>query len=80
MELQDLNFSLTKNEEVVQNSSTKEMLWSIDQLIEEISKVFTLKIGDVIFTGTPAGVGKVEINDVLKGYIGEEEVLSVKIK
>jgi 2-keto-4-pentenoate hydratase/2-oxohepta-3-ene-1,7-dioic acid hydratase in catechol pathway len=56
------------------------MLWKIDELIEYVSKYFTLKIGDIIFTGTPAGVGKVFANDILKGYIENEELFSIKIK
>lgn len=78
--LQDLGFSLRKNEEVVQAGSTKMMLWGIDELIAEISKYFTLKIGDVIFTGTPAGVGKVEIGDRLEGFIEEQSIFEVSIK
>ena len=56
------------------------MLWKIDELIEYISKFFTLKIGDVIFTGTPSGVGKVNLNDNLKGYINDNELLSINVK
>jgi len=52
----------------------------IDELIEYISKFFTLKIGDVIFTGTPSGVGKVNLNDNLKGYINDNELLSINVK
>jgi 2-keto-4-pentenoate hydratase/2-oxohepta-3-ene-1,7-dioic acid hydratase in catechol pathway len=56
------------------------MIWSIDELISHISEFFTLKIGDVIFTGTPAGVGSVSHGDVLEGFIEEKQSLSVKIK
>ncbi|WP_179351789.1 fumarylacetoacetate hydrolase family protein [Winogradskyella vidalii] len=76
----DINFSLKKNDEVVQSGNTKLMLWKIDELIEYVSKYFTLKIGDIIFTGTPAGVGKVFAEDKLKGYIEDEEMFSIKIK
>lgn len=76
----DINFSLLKNDIVVQKGNTAYMLWKIDSLIEYISKYFTLKIGDVIFTGTPAGVAKVSPNDRLKGYIEETEVFSIKVK
>jgi len=58
-------FSLQKNDDIVQNGNTSHMLWKIDEIIEYISKYFTLKIGDIIFTGTPAGVGKVIANDKL---------------
>mgnify|MGYP000601138510 CR=1 FL=1 len=66
--------------EVVQVGNTKDMLWQIDELIEYISKYFTLKIGDIIFTGTPAGVGRVAPQDVLTGYLADLESFSVKIK
>lgn len=78
--LEDLNFRLEKNDEVVQIGNTALMLWKIDDLIEYISKYFTLKIGDVIFTGTPAGVSKVNSNDRLKGFIEDVEMFSIKIK
>ncbi|MGK0176096.1 MAG: 2-keto-4-pentenoate hydratase/2-oxohepta-3-ene-1,7-dioic acid hydratase in catechol pathway, partial [Ulvibacter sp.] len=60
-----IDFSLQKNEEVVQKGNTSLMLWKIDALIEYISKYFTIKIGDIIFTGTPSGVAKVNSNDRL---------------
>ena len=78
--LEDLNFRLEKNNEVAQKGNTALMLWKIDELIEYISKYFTLKIGDVIFTGTPAGVSRVNPNDTLKGYIEDLEMFSIKIK
>ena len=76
----NINFSFKKNDEVVQSGNTQLMLWKINELIEYVSKYFTLKIGDIIFTGTPAGVGKVFANDKLKGYIENEELFSIKIK
>ncbi|MDC8005453.1 fumarylacetoacetate hydrolase family protein [Aureisphaera galaxeae] len=76
----DINFRLEKNGKVVQKGNTNLMLWKIDALIEYISKYFTLKIGDIIFTGTPAGVGKVDANDVLTGYIEDTESFSIKVK
>lgn len=75
-----IHFSLKKNDKIVQEASTALMLWKIDALIEYISKYFTLKIGDVIFTGTPAGVSQVAPNDVLTGYLEEQEVFSIKVK
>ena len=78
--IDNIDFRLTKNDEIVQNSNTSLMLWKIDELIEYISKFFTLKIGDVIFTGTPSGVGKVQLNDNLKGYMNDHELLSINIK
>ena len=78
--IHNIDFRLIKNDEIVQNSNTNLMLWKVDELIEYISKFFTLKIGDIIFTGTPSGVGKVQLNDNLKGYIGDNELLSINIK
>ena len=75
-----INFSLKKNDIIIQNGNTSHMLWKIDELIEYVSKYFTLKIGDVIFTGTPAGVGKVIANDKLKGFIEDREMFSITIK
>ena len=74
------DFSLKKNDEIVQNGNTSLMLWKIDELIEYVSKYFTLKIGDIIFTGTPAGVGKVIANDKLKGFIENKEMFSITVK
>ncbi|WP_223033886.1 fumarylacetoacetate hydrolase family protein [Hanstruepera marina] len=79
-DINNLNFSLQKNDEVVQQGNTSHMLWKIDELIEYVSKYFTLKIGDVIFTGTPAGVGKVVANDKLKGFLEDKELFSITIK
>jgi len=76
----DIPFRLEKNGETVQNGNTRQMLWKIDALISYVSQYFTLKIGDVIFTGTPAGVGRVAENDKLKGYIGDTEMFSINVK
>ena len=78
--LNNIDFSLEKNEKVVQKGNTHNMLWKIDDLISEISNYFTLKIGDIIFTGTPSGVGPVEENDVLTGFLDKKECFSIKIK
>jgi 2-keto-4-pentenoate hydratase/2-oxohepta-3-ene-1,7-dioic acid hydratase in catechol pathway len=78
--INNINFSLKRNNEIVQRGNTSLMLWKIDTLIEYISKYFTLKIGDVIFTGTPSGVGKVFSDDVLNGFVEEEEMFSIKVK
>jgi 2-keto-4-pentenoate hydratase/2-oxohepta-3-ene-1,7-dioic acid hydratase in catechol pathway len=75
-----INFSLEKNGEVVQKGNTAQMLLKIDELIEYISKYFTLKIGDIIFTGTPAGTGKVTANDKLKGFIENTELFHITVK
>ncbi|TYA71378.1 fumarylacetoacetate hydrolase family protein [Seonamhaeicola marinus] len=82
-EFEDINavdFSLKKNQEIVQKGNTSLMLWKIDEIIEYVSKYFTLKIGDIIFTGTPAGVGIVKPNDKLKGFIENREMFSISIK
>ncbi|RRO24040.1 fumarylacetoacetate hydrolase family protein [Flavobacteriaceae bacterium 14752] len=78
--LDNLNFSLLKNNEIVQQGNTKLMLWKIDELIAYVSRFFTLKIGDIIFTGTPAGVGKVQEDDVLVGRIEDQQVFKVNVK
>lgn len=75
-----INFSLLKNDTVVQSGNTSLMLWKIDEIIEYVSKYFTLKIGDIIFTGTPSGVGKVVANDKLKGYIEDKQMFSITVK
>lgn len=79
-DLNDIEFSLKRNGKVVQTGNSKLMIWKIDALIEYISKYFTLKIGDIIFTGTPAGVGSVEADDILTGFIGKTEMFSIKVK
>ena len=79
-DLGKLSFSLQKNGEVVQNSDTSLMLWSIDEIIAYVSKYFTLKIGDIIFTGTPAGVSQVMKNDRLEGHLNGQKALNLIIK
>ncbi len=70
-----VSFHLTVNGQMVQQGCTADMLFSIDEIISYLSRFFTLKTGDLIFTGTPAGVGPVSIGDHLQGYLGEERVL-----
>jgi|TARA_B110000046_G_scaffold65946_1_gene73667 2-keto-4-pentenoate hydratase/2-oxohepta-3-ene-1,7-dioic acid hydratase in catechol pathway len=79
-DLDNLPFSLHKNNTIVQSSTTNDMLWNIDEIIAYVSQFFTLKIGDIIFTGTPSGVSRVQPDDSLKGFIGEEEFFSIKVK
>ena len=76
----NINFRLERNNKQQQIGNTSLMLWKIDELIEYISKYFTLKIGDVIFTGTPSGVAKVSPNDTLTGFIEDTKLFSVKVK
>jgi 2-keto-4-pentenoate hydratase/2-oxohepta-3-ene-1,7-dioic acid hydratase in catechol pathway len=79
-DLNNLNFSLSKNGELVQQGNTSMMLWKIDEIIAYVSTYFMLKKGDIIFTGTPAGVGKIDTNDYLSGTLENEELFTVKIK
>ena len=80
LKLDNINFSLEKNGEIVQKGNTKEILFSFNQIISYASRFFTLKIGDLIFTGTPEGVGKVSTEDNLKGFIGEKEMFKLVVK
>ncbi|MCQ2189535.1 MAG: fumarylacetoacetate hydrolase family protein [Paludibacteraceae bacterium] len=79
-DLQNVNFSLTKNGNTVQSGNSSEMITPIAEIVALASKYFTLKTGDLIFTGTPSGVGKVEIGDELKGFIEGQELLSFCVK
>ncbi|MFZ9672753.1 MAG: fumarylacetoacetate hydrolase family protein [Flavobacteriaceae bacterium] len=78
--LNQLQFGLVKNGQWVQQASTALMLWSIDELIAHVSTYFTLKKGDIIFTGTPAGVSRVQEGDVLEGFIGTESFFKVNVQ
>lgn len=78
--LNNISFQLKINDTTVQDSNTKAMLWKIDELIAYVSQFFTLKKGDVIFTGTPAGVGKVSKDDILVGILENKESFRIKIK
>lgn len=79
-DLNNINFELKKNDEMVQSGNTGLMLWKIDELIAYVSTFFMLKKGDVIFTGTPAGVGKVATNDYLSGSLENKELFNLRIK
>ena len=79
-DLENLSFKLFKNDKVVQDGNTKAMLWKVDELISYVSQYFTLKKGDIIFTGTPAGVGKVSENDILIGEINNCKAFEIKVK
>ena len=79
-DLKNLNFTLLKNKQEVQNGNTSLMIFSPEKIIAFVSKYFTLKVGDLIFTGTPKGVGKVTENDVLEGFLEEEKVFDVRIQ
>lgn len=79
-DVQALQFHLDINGKTVQEGRTSDMLFKIDEIIEYISKYFTLKTGDIIYTGTPVGVGPVNIDDHLTGYIEDRKVLEFNIK
>lgn len=76
----NINFSFTKNKEVVQKASSQEMIFSFDQIIFHISNYFSLNIGDFIFTGTPAGVGEVMVGDEFEALLENTVLLKVEIK
>jgi 2-keto-4-pentenoate hydratase/2-oxohepta-3-ene-1,7-dioic acid hydratase in catechol pathway len=78
--LNDISFSLEKNEKEVQEGNTRSMLWKIDDLIAHVSQYMTLKIGDIIFTGTPSGVGQVISEDILIGKIENKTFFEIQIK
>ncbi len=79
-DVQDLHFHLLRNREQVQTGCTADMLFGVNKLVSFISQFFTLKTGDIIFTGTPAGVGPVNIEDHLEGYLEGEKVLEFNVK
>ncbi len=78
--VESINFELKNNGKTVQKGNSSLMLWKIDELISYVSQYFTLKIGDIIFTGTPEGVAVVQPNDVLEGYIENNKVFRINIK
>jgi 2-keto-4-pentenoate hydratase/2-oxohepta-3-ene-1,7-dioic acid hydratase in catechol pathway len=79
-DIADLSFSLSKNGKIVQQGQSSHMLWNIDEIIAYVSQYFTLKIGDIIFTGTPAGVGPVTSGDQLVGELEGHQLFSIKVK
>ena len=80
LDINNTPFKLLKNNRLVQKSNTSSMIWSVDELISYASKFFTLKIGDIIFTGTPSGVGTLKKEDDFQGFIGEKIALTFKVK
>jgi acylpyruvate hydrolase len=75
-----IQFSLLKNGELAQNGNSNDMIFSFDKIVSFISQYFTLKVGDLIYTGTPAGVGQVKIGDKLEGFIGDKKMLHCEVK
>jgi 2-keto-4-pentenoate hydratase/2-oxohepta-3-ene-1,7-dioic acid hydratase in catechol pathway len=78
--LESINFELRKNNEVVQKGNTNLMLWNVDELISYVSQFFTLKKGDIIFTGTPKGVAKVSAGDLLEGFIEDKQMFKINVR
>lgn len=79
-DLQNLNIKLLKNGQEVQTGNTSDMLFGIDKIISFVSQYITLKKGDFIFTGTPAGVGRVDIGDRLQGFLENQQLFDFEIK
>ena len=80
LDLNNIDFTLEKNGDTVQVGNSKDMLFNFDKVISYISQFYTLKIGDLIYTGTPAGVGQVNNGDILKGFIGTQKMFEVKVR
>jgi len=78
--LENITFELTNNDKSVQIGDSSLMLWNIDELISHVSQYFTLKIGDIIFTGTPAGVAAVQPDDVLEGFLEGHKLFRIQVK
>lgn len=78
--IDNINFYLLKNRQLLQKANINQMIFSFDRIISYVSKFMTLKIGDIIFTGTPDGVGKISIGDNLKGFLNERELINIKVK
>ena len=78
--LENLTFELTNNNISVQKGDTAQMLWKIDEIIAYVSQFFTLKIGDIIFTGTPEGVARIQPEDVLEGYLEGNKLFRIQVK
>ncbi len=78
--LENLNFELRNNGTTVQRGSSSHMLWKIDEIIAYVSQFFTLKTGDIIFTGTPEGVAKVNPGDVLEGFLEQQQLFRLQVK
>jgi 2-keto-4-pentenoate hydratase/2-oxohepta-3-ene-1,7-dioic acid hydratase in catechol pathway len=78
-DLKNLDFSLIQNKKTVQEGNTKDMLFNINEIIAFVSQYFTLRVGDLIFTGTPKGVGKVNENDVLEAFLQDKKLFDLRI-
>ena len=79
LDRKNILFSMKKNGELVQSGNTRDMIHSFDQIIAHVSNFFSLNIGDVIFTGTPKGVGECSVGDELEGFLGDESMFKIKV-
>lgn len=80
LNMNDINFCLYKNKEIVQQGNTSHMIFTFDQIVAYVSQFFSLNIGDLIFTGTPAGVGECVVGDMLEGFVENDSLLEVEVK
>jgi 2-keto-4-pentenoate hydratase/2-oxohepta-3-ene-1,7-dioic acid hydratase in catechol pathway len=80
LNLKNIDFSLQKNGQIVQKGNTAQMIFSFEKIVSFVSQYFTLKVGDLIYTGTPAGVSQVNIGDKLEGFIGNDLMLTCEVK
>lgn len=78
--IENINFEMANNGAIVQRGNTSQMLWKVDELISYVSRYFTLKIGDIIFSGTPQGVAAVKPNDVLEGFLEQHKLFRIHVK
>jgi 2-keto-4-pentenoate hydratase/2-oxohepta-3-ene-1,7-dioic acid hydratase in catechol pathway len=80
LDLNNIDFSLKNNNDFVQSGNSKEMIFSFDDIISYVSQFYTLKIGDLIFTGTPSGVAQVKNGDKLEGFISQQKMFELKVR
>lgn len=80
MDLKNIHFILKKNNEIVQDGNSANMIFDFDQILVHISRYFTVNIGDLVFTGTPAGVGRIQIGDHLEGFMNDEKLLDFEVR
>lgn len=79
-DIRNVNFSLRKNGEIVQKANTAEMIFQTDDLVSHISNYFSLNIGDLVYTGTPSGVGECVVGDKLEAFLEDQKVLEIEVK
>ncbi len=79
-DIQDLRFSLQINGRTVQEGHTADMIWPVNELVAYVSRFFTLRTGDLLFTGSPPGVGRLQRDDILEGFIGDRSMFKIRVK